>query len=186
MHPTTEIKMDDHWTLKLVGGAPMMVCPSSNLSRGPEDKVPVRINRQSGFPLSLSSATECDEWVLAWVAVVNIVEHWALTGEQWELVEAFQGKHKIIPRQRRAKRPKKPPSRPQRWREAVSQAQSAVETLKELQSEYEEWYDNLPENLQEGATAEKLEAVLELCIDDLDDTLNECEEADLPRGFGKD
>lgn len=63
------------------------------------------------------------------------------------------------------------PSRVQRWQEAV-------ETLRHLQGEYQEWFDSLPESLQDSTLAEKLQAVCDLDIDDLD--------IDLPRGFGRD
>ena len=62
-------------------------------------------------------------------------------------------------------------SRVQRW-------QDAIETLRDLQGQYQEWLDNLPESLQDSTLAEKLQAVCELDIDELD--------VDLPRGFGRD
>ncbi len=62
-------------------------------------------------------------------------------------------------------------SRPQRWADAV-------ETLHVLQEEYQDWLNNLPENLQSTALAEKLEAVCEVDVDQLD--------IDLPLGFGRD
>ena len=68
-------------------------------------------------------------------------------------------------------RPRDRRSRPQRWTDAV-------ETLRELQEEYQDWLDNLPENLQSTALAEKLEAVCEVDVDQLD--------IDLPLGFGRD
>ena len=72
----------------------------------------------------------------------------------------------------RYRRPVDKRSRPQRWMEAV-------ETLRALQAEYQEWLDNLPENLQDGALADKLQAVCELDLDEL-------ENVDLPLGFGRD
>lgn len=62
-------------------------------------------------------------------------------------------------------------SRLQRWAEAV-------ETLRQLQGEYQDWLESLPENLQDSALAEKLQAIVELDLDDLD--------LELPRGFGRD
>lgn len=62
-------------------------------------------------------------------------------------------------------------SRVQRW-------QTAVEILRELQAEYQEWLDNLPESLQDTALAEKLQAVCDIDLDELD--------VDLPKGFGRD
>jgi hypothetical protein len=52
-----------------------------------------------------------------------------------------------------------------------------VETLRHLQSAYQEWLDNLPEALQDSPMAEKLQAVCDLDLDELD--------VDLPRGFGR-
>jgi hypothetical protein len=62
-------------------------------------------------------------------------------------------------------------SRPQRWREAL-------EELRTLQMEYQSWLDNLPESLQGSSTAEMLETICELNLDELD--------IELPRGFGRD
>jgi len=72
----------------------------------------------------------------------------------------------------RYRRPQDRRPRPQRWADAVT-------TLRELQAEYQEWLDNLPENLQDGALADKLQAVCELDLDEL-------ENVDLPLGFGRD
>jgi hypothetical protein len=48
-------------------------------------------------------------------------------------------------------------SRAQRWRDAVA-------VLIALQAEYCAWFDALPENLQESATAEALQAILDLGV----------------------
>jgi hypothetical protein len=63
-------------------------------------------------------------------------------------------------------------SRVQRWRDSVA-------VLLALQAEYRAWLEALPESLQEGATAEALQA-----IDDLD--LDELAAIEPPRGFGRD
>ena len=63
-------------------------------------------------------------------------------------------------------------SRPQRWRDAV-------QTLVDLQAEYQDWFDNLPDNLQASPLAERLEAISEYDLDDL-------EALEPPRGFGRD
>lgn len=63
-------------------------------------------------------------------------------------------------------------SRPQRWRDAV-------QTLVDLQAEYRDWLDNLPDSLQESAVAEKLEAICEYDLADLEDL-------EPPLGFGRD
>jgi hypothetical protein len=68
-------------------------------------------------------------------------------------------------------RPKDRRSRPQRWAEAV-------ETLRQLQAEYQTWLENLPESLQDSALAEKLQAVCDVDLEELD--------LELPRGFGRD
>jgi hypothetical protein len=62
-------------------------------------------------------------------------------------------------------------SRPQRWR-------AALDELRELQEEYQSWLDNLPESLQDSPTAEMLETICSIDLDELD--------VDLPRGFGRD
>ena len=63
-------------------------------------------------------------------------------------------------------------SRPQRWRDAVL-------TLVDLQAEYQDWFDNLPDNLQASSLAERLEAICEYDLGDL-------EALEPPRGFGRD
>jgi broad specificity phosphatase PhoE len=65
-----------------------------------------------------------------------------------------------------------PAPRPQRWAAAVA-------TLVELQQEYAAWLDSLPEGLEGSRTAEKLEAITELDLDEL-------QEIDPPRGYGRD
>ena len=62
-------------------------------------------------------------------------------------------------------------SRPERWRAAVA-------TLRELQDSYQTWRDNLPESLEDSATAELLDAVIAVDLDQLD--------IELPKGFGRD
>lgn len=100
-------------------------------------------------------------------------------------------------------------SRPQRWRDAADRADAQRDILREeagrlaailseldeLRSEYEEWRDNLPENMQQGATAEKLDAICDLDFsasepleawDEVDDAIESALNADLPLGFGRD
>jgi hypothetical protein len=69
---------------------------------------------------------------------------------------------------RRAKRP----SRAAQWEDAVL-------TLVELQQEFQEWRDSLPENLQGGILGEKLDAICDL-------DLSELEGIEVPLGFGRD
>jgi len=54
-----------------------------------------------------------------------------------------------------------------------------VATLVGLQQEFQEWRDNLPETLQSGALAEKLDAICDL-------DLSELEGIEVPLGFGRD
>jgi len=67
--------------------------------------------------------------------------------------------------------PRAPP-RPRRWTAAVA-------ALVALQDEYRAWLDRLPESLAESRTAEKLQAITEI---DLDELLA----VDPPRGYGRD
>lgn len=90
----------------------------------------------------------------------------------------------------------RPISRPKRWfkavlaaRQALSEMDDALEELKEIQEEFSEWRDNLPEGLDQSPVAEKLDAVVDLDLDMdswMEDTLDECENAELPLGFGRD
>jgi len=77
-------------------------------------------------------------------------------------------------------------SRRTRWDEAVATANEGISALVELVSEYQDWRDNLPENLDDSPVAEKLDSVIDLGVDELETIINECAEADLPLGFGRD
>jgi hypothetical protein len=48
-----------------------------------------------------------------------------------------------------------------------------------LQAEYCAWFDALPESLQESATAEALQAIVDLDLDEI-------VAIEPPRGFGRD
>jgi hypothetical protein len=72
----------------------------------------------------------------------------------------------------RYRRPVDRRSRPQRWHEAVAE-------LVALQADYAHWLDALPDATRDGATAEALQAIVDL---DLDDIIA----AQPPRGFGRD
>jgi hypothetical protein len=72
----------------------------------------------------------------------------------------------------RTRRPAEQRSRAQRWRDAVA-------TLSALQAEYAAWLGSLPANLQEGATAQALQAICDLDLDEL-------AAVEPPRGFGRD
>ena len=70
------------------------------------------------------------------------------------------------------RRPADRRSRARRWHEAVA-------VLIALQAEYRAWLEALPENLQDTATAQALQAIDELDLDEL-------AAIEPPRGFGRD
>jgi hypothetical protein len=74
----------------------------------------------------------------------------------------------------RYRRPADRRSRPERWADAV-------QTLADMLDQFQEWRDNLPSSLKDSATAEALDAVLELRghVEDL-------QAVELPKGFGRD
>lgn len=104
-----------------------------------------------------------------------------------------------------AKRPRRQ-SRPERWREACAEAreikaeievlverlgEGPLQALRDLRDEYEEWQGALPDNLQNSPLGYKLAEVVGLDFDaevDLSalDVIDDADNLDLPRGFGKD
>ena len=90
----------------------------------------------------------------------------------------LRGQRQTPPRPAAAARPKggqclaRHPLRPERRATAVS-------TLVAVQNEYRSWFDNLPANLEGSQLAEKLEAICELDLEEL-------QAIDLPRGYGRD
>ena len=74
----------------------------------------------------------------------------------------------------RYRRPADRRSRPQQW-------EGAVQTLADLLDQLEAWRDKLPASLADSATAEALDAVLELRghVEDL-------RAVEVPKGFGRD
>ena len=64
------------------------------------------------------------------------------------------------------------PTASQRWAAAVA-------TLVALQDQYRAWLERLPEALEGSPTAEKLQAITELDLDEL-------QAIDPPRGYGRD
>ena len=72
----------------------------------------------------------------------------------------------------RYRRPTDRRSRAQRWRAAVAE-------LLSLQDEYAAWYEALPDSLHDTATAEALQAIVELDLESLADITP-------PRGYGRD
>jgi hypothetical protein len=72
----------------------------------------------------------------------------------------------------RLRRPTDRRSRPQRWRDAVG-------TLLALQAEYADWLAALPDSLRDSATADALEAIIDIDLTPLADI-------EPPRGYGRD
>jgi hypothetical protein len=74
----------------------------------------------------------------------------------------------------RYRRPADRRSRPEQWADAV-------QTLADLLDRLQEWRDKMPSNLANTATAEALDAVLELRghVEDL-------QAVEVPKGFGRD
>ena len=64
------------------------------------------------------------------------------------------------------------PARPQRWAAAVA-------ALVNLQDEYRAWLDNLPASLVGSRLAEKLQAIAEIDLEEL-------QAIEPPRGYGRD
>jgi hypothetical protein len=79
---------------------------------------------------------------------------------------------KQVPPVLRYRRPADRRSRAQRWRDAVAELQA-------LQTEYAAWSDALPDSLRDSATAEALQAIVELDLNDLAAIVP-------PRGYGRD
>ncbi len=72
------------------------------------------------------------------------------------------------------RRPADRRSKPQRWA-------AAVEALSYILDDYQNWRDSLPPGLEDSAIAQRLDDVLELR-----DLVDQLQDADLPRGFGRD
>lgn len=76
------------------------------------------------------------------------------------------------PRPSASRPPPRVPPRPRRWTAAVA-------TLVDLRDEYRAWLDSLPANLEGSRLADKLQAIVELDLDEL-------QAIDPPRGYGRD
>jgi hypothetical protein len=74
----------------------------------------------------------------------------------------------------RYRRPADRRSRPEQWADVV-------QTLADLLDQFKEWRDKLPSSLANSATAEALDAVLELRSH-----VEKLEAIELPKGFGRD
>lgn len=97
------------------------------------------------------------------------------------------------------------------YNEGASELRDAMSDLNDVREEYCDWLNNLPDNMQSSPVAEKLQTiddmdfeievpddleithpdkpdweVSEMDLDDIESTLAEAENADLPRGFGRD
>lgn len=72
----------------------------------------------------------------------------------------------------RYRRPADRRTRPERWNDAISE-------LVSLQAEYATWWEALPESLRDTATAEALQAIVELDLEPLAAIVP-------PRGYGRD
>ena len=73
-----------------------------------------------------------------------------------------------------------PPTPPTRWRASrPARWAAAVAALVDLQEEYRAWLDNLPPNLESSTVADKLQTLVELDLEAL-------QEIDPPRGYGRD
>ena len=72
----------------------------------------------------------------------------------------------------RTRRPPDRRPRPQRWHDAVHE-------LLTLQAIYAAWFEVLPDSLRDTATAQALQAIIDLDLGDLD-------AIEPPRGFGRD
>ena len=84
-----------------------------------------------------------------------------------------QARHRARRRRERPPPPaRRPLPRPKRWAAAVA-------TLIALQDQYRAWLDNLPASLEGSRLAEKLQAIAELDLEEL-------QSIDPPRGYGRD
>jgi hypothetical protein len=72
------------------------------------------------------------------------------------------------------RRPADRRTNPQRWA-------NATETLIDILDSYQEWRENMPDGVADSATAQKLDDVLALR-----EMVEELQNADLPKGFGRD
>jgi hypothetical protein len=63
-------------------------------------------------------------------------------------------------------------ARPRLW-------SAAVAALVDLQEEYRAWLENLPQNLESSRLADKLQAIVEIDLEEL-------QAIDPPRGYGRD
>ena len=79
----------------------------------------------------------------------------------------------------RQQRPASPAAPTRRLAPRSSRWAAAVATLVDLQDQYRACLDNLPPNLESSALAEKLQTIVDLDLDAL-------QQIDPPRGYGRD
>lgn len=77
-------------------------------------------------------------------------------------------------------------SRTKRWARLTALADEAISELVDVQQEYREWRDGIPENLEESPVVEKLDAVLEFELEEMQSQIQDMVMAELPLGFGRD
>ena len=71
--------------------------------------------------------------------------------------------------------------RPMDRRSKAKQWDDAVDTLLGILDGYQEWRDNMPAGVSDSATAQRLDDVLALR-----DLVEQLQDVDLPKGFGRD
>ena len=98
-------------------------------------------------------------------------EH-ALSNAERQARHRARRSEQLLPATSRRQRPIDRRSRPQRWRDAVSE-------LLTLQADYIDWFTALPDSLRDSTTAEELETIAGLDLNDLADI-------EPPRGYGRD
>lgn len=153
---------------------------------------------------------EKNEWVGSRSAADEIFDRYVAEAraEGWTDYDRNAGAAPVKPKRAKRVRPK---SKTQRWADAAGEAASALSEIEDalgrftdamadlrgVQEEYEGAKDNMPENLQSSAYGEKLQAVVDLEIENAADTIqsaidtvrevvDEAEGIDLPLGFGRD
>lgn len=74
----------------------------------------------------------------------------------------------------------------QRWDEACGLARQGLETLQEMAEGFGSRFDDMNEGLQASPYGQKCEAMQNLDVADALETLELCEQAEIPLGFGRD
>ena len=74
------------------------------------------------------------------------------------------------------------------WEQNIGALEDALEELRGIQEEYEEWLGDLPEKRQSSTLGEKLQAIVDISLDDIEEpdfdnlesAARECLDADIP------